>query len=730
MMGMWQFLKLTFLIITASMLFAFGSAYGATIMNGEIAGNVSLLDHGGPDSLGYYFIDSHENSPGAPIYNWKEISGSGVDMNITDDDQSVGPFPIGFRFKYYSIQYDSFQVCSNGFFSFTSNSEEYINDPIPDTHEPNNIMAVFWDDLEPDSTSHAYYYSNHRDSLIVEWKNFKHLSHPGIYTFEAILTSNCDIIYQYYSVSGTLDSHTIGIENRSGTVGLEYVFNVQEDESGSAIRFTRGMNSILVLAAEGRGDFGNYISNYDDIARVDYIDVRNQTPSLSDLEQYDAICVWSDSVINDPIALGNVLADYLDIGGAVVLFQFCFAYGWELQGRIMNDYSPFTVGDGVGNDSTLGSRDAGHPIMANVNFIRAGGLPGNVALAHSPVLVASFSDGTPMVAYNPRNNLVGMNIFVGNRHRYSGDVIEMCHNAIEFAIDGPAQMLIVASDTQGAPRVKWELRQFSDIHSAHIYDASRAAPSLSLLNLYSAVDVWPNGVFFDRQLLGDRLADYADAGGGVVLHQYCFESSQLLGRIMSDYCPFAPGTNQNQLTTLGDYNQFHPLMQGVVDITDYLSAHVTLLNGGVQVASWDDSTGFVAYNPNHPVVAINGYIGYNRRFTGDMMTLTHNAINFVRRQTGIEDRRSKLPDLVQLAQNYPNPFNPTTTIMYDLPAKSEVLLEVFNLLGERVRTLPQGVIQAGHHEVAFDAKGLTSGVYFYKLTAGKQVKTKKMVVLK
>ena len=278
--------------------------------------------------------------------------------------------------------------------------------------------------------------------------------------------------------------------------------------------------------------------------------------------------------------------------------------------------------------------------------------------------------------------------------------------------------------------MKWELRQFSDIHSIHIYDASRATPSLSLLDLYSAVDVWSNGLFFDRQLLGDRLADFADLGGGVVLHQYCFESGQLLGRIMTDYCPFTSGANQYHLTILGEYDHYHPLMQSINDITDYGSAHVTLQNGGVEVAAWDDSTSFVAYNPTHPVVAINGYIGYGRRFTGDMMPLTHNAINFVRRQTGIEDNSSALPDLIQLAQNYPNPFNPTTTITYDLPAKAAVTLEVFNLLGERVITLTQGIMQVGHHEVTFDASGLTSGVYFYRLTAGKQVKTKKMVVLK
>ena len=730
MTGSRQLHKQDYFIIMALVLFAFESAICGLVSDSKTFGNAGILDHGGPDGQGYYFIDSHENQPGAPQYSWKEISGIGTDLQITDDDQSVGPLPIGFRFKFYSIQYDSMFVCSNGFLSPTSNSEEYINDPIPDPHNPNNLLSVFWDDLAPDSTSHAYYYSNLVDTLIVEWKNFKRAYGPGAYTFEAIITSDGEIVYQYNSVSGTLDSHSIGIENVAATTGLQYVFNAQKNESGSAIRFTKGMHSIILLSAGAPGDFGNYMLNYDDISKVDNINVHSQTPSLLDLEQYNAVCVWSDSVFNDPTGLGDILADYLDAGGAVVLFQNCFASGQNLQGRIINDYSPFAIGNGTGNDSTLGLYDGGHPLMDNVYTIHVSGLPGNVSMAHDAFLVASFGDGTPMVAYNPVNNLIGINIFVGNHHHFTGDVIEMCHNAINFAIEGPAQILLVTTEPHATPLVNWELKQFSDIHSIHTYDASRATPSISFLNLYSAIDVWPNGLFFDRQLLGNRLADYVDLGGGVILHQFCFETGQLSGRIMTDYSPFTSGNIQNHETALGDYQPYHPLMQNVNAITDFWSAHVALQNGGVRVVSWDDSTGFVAYNPNHQVVAINGFIGSNRQFTGDMMILTHNAINFIKRPTFVEENGPGLPSQVQLAQNYPNPFNPTTTISYDLVAKFEVELEVYNILGQKVVTLSRGINAAGHHEIIFDACKLTSGIYFYKLTAGKQTVTKKMIILK
>ncbi|MBP1679107.1 MAG: Metallophosphoesterase [Bacteroidetes bacterium] len=83
-----------------------------------------------------------------------------------------------------------------------------------------------------------------------------------------------------------------------------------------------------------------------------------------------------------------------------------------------------------------------------------------------------------------------------------------------------------------------------------------------------------------------------------------------------------------------------------------------------------------------------------------------------------------------LEQNYPNPFNPNTTIRYALPEKADVVLTVFNTLGQRVVVLSQGERGAGVHEVVFDASALPSGVYFYRLTAGNIAAVRKCVVAK
>ncbi len=97
--------------------------------------------------------------------------------------------------------------------------------------------------------------------------------------------------------------------------------------------------------------------------------------------------------------------------------------------------------------------------------------------------------------------------------------------------------------------------------------------------------------------------------------------------------------------------------------------------------------------------------------------------------TGVHEK--PLPTEFSINQNYPNPFNPTTKIEYAVPKQSQVRIEVYNLLGQRVTTLVNDVKSAGYHTVEFNATGISSGLYFYRMTtAGTQTFLKKMILTK
>ena len=83
-----------------------------------------------------------------------------------------------------------------------------------------------------------------------------------------------------------------------------------------------------------------------------------------------------------------------------------------------------------------------------------------------------------------------------------------------------------------------------------------------------------------------------------------------------------------------------------------------------------------------------------------------------------------------LGQNYPNPFNPSTKIKFSVRSFSQVKVEVFNQTGELISTLFDGHLKGGEYEVNFNAHNFASGIYYYRMTAGNFISTRKMILLK
>lgn len=89
-----------------------------------------------------------------------------------------------------------------------------------------------------------------------------------------------------------------------------------------------------------------------------------------------------------------------------------------------------------------------------------------------------------------------------------------------------------------------------------------------------------------------------------------------------------------------------------------------------------------------------------------------------------------IPNMFELSQNYPNPFNPSTTIKFSLPVQTQLRINLYNMLGELVATVAEGMYEAGYYNIEFDAAGLSSGTYIYRLESNNFTETKKMILIR
>nr|MCU0405834.1 T9SS type A sorting domain-containing protein [Ignavibacteriaceae bacterium] len=90
----------------------------------------------------------------------------------------------------------------------------------------------------------------------------------------------------------------------------------------------------------------------------------------------------------------------------------------------------------------------------------------------------------------------------------------------------------------------------------------------------------------------------------------------------------------------------------------------------------------------------------------------------------------QIPENISLSQNYPNPFNPSTRIEYSIPQSGLVTIKIYDILGREVATLVNEEKQRGVYSISFDATGLSSGIYFYRIQFENFVQTKKLTLLK
>lgn len=152
---------------------------------------------------------------------------------------------------------------------------------------------------------------------------------------------------------------------------------------------------------------------------------------------------------------------------------------------------------------------------------------------------------------------------------------------------------------------------------------------------------------------------------------------------------------------------------------DKLTYRVTSTNRNVAVAALQGSLLSVT-----PARAGRAVVQVSANDGQQATTLSFNVVVAAAKEAGA------LPQVIALEQNYPNPFNPGTVISYTVPAEGLVELAIYDLAGQRVAQLVRQVQQAGQYAVEFNATGLPSGTYFYRLETNSEVVTRKMTLLK
>jgi len=284
-------------------------------------------------------------------YSWINTSTS---TGITGDDQSKA-FTLPFSFNFYGTTYNSVYVCSNGFLSFTSSSTSYRPADIPNTGTPNALIAPFWRDMRPDASGTITYAST-SSYFVVTWNNVKNYSNSSRQTFQVILYSNGEIVFQYKTVSNDVTT-SIGIENQDGSDGVKYAYSSSAPSDYSAIKFTPvdstggGGSYVWTEVTYNISSPHYYENNYDNTWTITHNGALKMKVHFSNFNTesgYDFVYIYDGNNIQQARYDGNLGAFWsTEVDGSVIKV------------RLQTDYSVTRYGFDIDRYAWYGSGKAG-----------------------------------------------------------------------------------------------------------------------------------------------------------------------------------------------------------------------------------------------------------------------------------------------------------------------------------------------------------------------------------
>ena len=201
-------------------------------------------------AAGYFFANStffSDDAPSQPTFDWVDISSSGTDrIGSLSDDSVIGPFNLGFSFRFFGQDVTQYWISSNGWITFSDpmGDDASSNEEIPVADAPDALVAWFWDDLDPSETDVAdrHLYTqvttvNGRDAHVIAFERYPEYAADadGWITGQIVLIAGPDastngaikLQYKEHGASIDLEGATVGIENADGSSGLEYRYNAR-----------------------------------------------------------------------------------------------------------------------------------------------------------------------------------------------------------------------------------------------------------------------------------------------------------------------------------------------------------------------------------------------------------------------------------------------------------------------------------------------------------------------
>jgi hypothetical protein len=204
-----------------------------------------------------------------------------------------------------------------------------------------------------------------------------------------------------------------------------------------------GAYRIIIVQAncEPPTEFQAQLKAFPDVAAVDIFNACVGTPTLAELTPYDMAVSMDNSGYEDQVAIGNVLADYIDAGGLLFQYAYDTEEGLAPQGRLASGgYTPFIPGDNPNKDVTLGEFNAASPLMQGVTALATEDNT-KAELAPGATLVAKWSDGRNLIAFKGR--VASATAFVSNESEWSGDFGRLTVNWVRWV--GPHLLSVTNS---------------------------------------------------------------------------------------------------------------------------------------------------------------------------------------------------------------------------------------------------------------------------------------------